>query len=320
MKVTNHSNIALPLAVWLLADDYDYINDPNYISVTSLMKPLKQFILAKRVPADQKQIDVADLVASALGRAVHDSVETAWKKHKSAAMKKLGYGEKIIDRVVVNPTPEYLQENPDAIPVYFEQRKFRKFNGWTIGGKYDMVADGQVQDLKSTSVYTWIKGRKDEDYIKQLSAYKWLADEITAPTGVINFVFTDWQRGLALNNADYPQTRLETQEFPLQSDAEVEAWIGQRLAELARYMNVSEMEMPPCTDSDLWRDPPTYKYYADPNKVTGRSSKNFTNSAEAYKHLAEKGKGLIREVLGKAKACEYCAAASICKQFEGMNS
>lgn len=319
MKITNHSNISLPLAVWLLADDYDYISDPKYISVTSLMKPLKQFILAKRVPANQKQLDVADLVSSALGRAVHDSVETAWKKHKDKALKQLGYSDSVIERVVVNPSPEYLDENPDAIPVYFEQRKFKKFRGWTIGGKYDMVADGQVQDLKSTSVYTFLKGRKDEDYIKQLSAYKWLADEITAPTGTINFVFTDWQRGQALQNADYPQTRLETKEFALQTDQEVEGWIGQRLSELERLINASEMELPPCDDRDLWRDPPQYKYYSDPLKINGRSTKNFDNSAEAYKHLSEKGKGVIIEKKGKAKACEYCSAAPVCKQYEAMN-
>ena len=31
MKITNNSNISLSLAVWLLHDEYDYVNETNYI-------------------------------------------------------------------------------------------------------------------------------------------------------------------------------------------------------------------------------------------------------------------------------------------------
>ena len=39
IEYTNDHNIPLAMAVWLMHDDYDYIHDPKYISVTTLMKP-----------------------------------------------------------------------------------------------------------------------------------------------------------------------------------------------------------------------------------------------------------------------------------------
>ena len=50
MIITNNHGISLPLAVWLLHDDYDYVKDENYISATSLLKSTKQIILSKRIP------------------------------------------------------------------------------------------------------------------------------------------------------------------------------------------------------------------------------------------------------------------------------
>ena len=72
MKITNEQDIALPMAIWLLNDEYDYIDNPNYISVTTLMKPIKQIVLAQRVPAEKKEFDIADLIASRMGTALHE--------------------------------------------------------------------------------------------------------------------------------------------------------------------------------------------------------------------------------------------------------
>lgn len=63
-----------------------------------------------------------------------------------------------------------------------------------------------------------------------------------------------------------------------------------------------------CTDEELWRSDPQYKYYTDPTKTSGRST-NFDNLADAHRHLAEKGgKGVIITKPGEPKACAYCPA------------
>jgi hypothetical protein len=82
-------------------------------------------------------------------------------------MKKLGYPDKIAENIVVNPTPEQMGANPDIIPVWMEQRSFREIEvdgvTYKIGGKFDLVLEGRLFDAKSTSVYSYLLGRKDDD-------------------------------------------------------------------------------------------------------------------------------------------------------------
>ncbi len=72
--------------------------------------------------------------------------------------------------------------------------------------------------------------------------------------------------------------------------------------------------MPPCSDDDLWRKDPVFKYYKNPNS-TARSTKNFDTFAEAHARLAEDGfVGKVVEVKGEVVACKYCNAFAVCKQ------
>ena len=49
-KYNNINQVPVSMAVWLAHDEYDHNDDPNHISVTGLIKPTKQLILAGRVP------------------------------------------------------------------------------------------------------------------------------------------------------------------------------------------------------------------------------------------------------------------------------
>ena len=320
MSITNRGDIPLGLAVWLLHDEYDYIDQPNYISVTGLMKPLRHIILPPRVPKELQQSDVEDFVSRALGHSLHDSIEKAWLKGHRRSLALLGYPEKVIDRVLVNPTPEELAAVEHPVPVYLEQRAFRTvvLNGvtYTIGGKFDMVAEGIVHDNKSTTAYTWLYGTKDDDYKLQGSLYRWLnPDKITEDFIRINFIFTDWQKMSAKQNPNYPQKRILHQDIPLMSMEETEAWIKWKLGLVQQYKDTPESQLPECTDEELWRSDPVYKYYSDPTKTSGRSTKNFDSPVEARQFMAEKGgKGVIIANPGEVKRCGYCNAFPICTQ------
>ena len=315
--LTNITGIGLPFAVWLATDGYDF--EPGAqraISATSIMKPVRQILLKERLTEDVREaIDVADLIASRTGHALHDSVEKAWMQNYRQALAKLGYPKDMIDRVVINPTPEDLRQRNDALPIYIEKRGSRQIMGYTISGKFDMVALGELNDTKSTSTFSWTKGSKDPLYALQGSIYKWIhRDIITSDYIKINFFFTDWQRALARNNPDYPQQRLLSHTVPIWSVEQTDAWLRNKLRELEKYAEADEKDIPFCTKEDLWMEPPTFKYYSDPSKVTGKSTKNFTDPVEANKYRAEKGKGIVLEVSGKAKACGYCPCFPICHQ------
>jgi hypothetical protein len=317
MKLTNIHGISLPLAVWLLHDEYDYIDDPRYISATSLLKSTRQLVLSKRVKKSDIEIDISTFLASRMGTAIHDSIEKAWRDSGQVAMKKLGYPPAVYENIVVNPTPEQMAANPSLIPVWMEQRAIREIDGYKIGGKFDMILQGRLFDAKSTSVYAYLLGRKDDDYAKQGGIYRWLNPELVTDDKIfIQFIFTDWQKGRAKGDANYPQTKAIEYPVDLPSLEETEKFISAKLSELDRYWNSPDEEIPFCTDKELWRSQPVYKYFSNPDKTDGRATRNFDNDkAAAEAHLAEKGgKGVVIEKPGEVKACEYCPAFTICKQ------
>lgn len=320
--ITNRTNIPMGLAVWLLHDDYDYVDAENYISVTGLMKPVRHIVLPRRIPAEKRLVpDVKDYISRAIGHSLHDSIEKAWINSYQKSLKLMGYSDKVIDRVLINPTPEQLAAVEHPIPVYLEQRALKQIvvDGrlFTIGGKFDMVAEGIVHDNKSTTVYTWIYGGKDEDYKLQGSLYRWLnPDKITEDYIRINFIFTDWSKRDAQTNPNYPQERCLYKDIPLMSIEETEQWIIAKLRSVIRAMSQQEKDIVECTDEELWRSDPKYKYYLDPTKTGGRSTKNFDSLGEAKAYMTNEkgGKGVILTVPGEVKRCEYCDAFVACTQ------
>lgn len=178
-----------------------------------------------------------------------------------------------------------------------------------------MVLDGTLHDFKSTSTFSYTKGSKDEDYRLQGSIYRWLnQDKITDDHMYIEFIFTDWMKARAKADLDYPQTRVYSYRIDLYSIEEIEAWMTAKIREFEAAADLSEDEIPHCTDKELWMDAPIYKYFANPAKTDGRSTKNFTTLHEANAHLATAGKGVVITVPGTPKACAYCSAFPLCSQ------
>lgn len=317
MAFTNETDIPLALAVWLVNDDYDHNGMENYVSVTGLMKPLRHIILPRRIKGHVDQ-DLEDLIPSSLGNAIHDSIEKAWVKNHTKNLKKLGYPEDVIARILVNATPEEIAAVNDPVLVFIEQRAIKSFKGWHIGGKFDMVADGIVMDNKSTTAYTWVHGGRDEDYKLQGSIYKWLnPDKIFHDFIRINFIFTDWQRAQARQNPNYPQSRLRYKDIPLMTHEETEMWIGRKIQLVEKFMDAPETEIPECTEEELWMSDPQFKFYLKEEtfKTGGKSTKNCDSMSEALEYQASKGgRGLIVTVPGEPKRCGYCNAFDACTQ------
>lgn len=316
-QLTNNYDIPLLLAAWLMTDEYDYIHDPKYISATSIMRPIQETVLGARVKeANKGPSDIADRIASALGNSVHNSVERAWKTREllEKALVMLGYPVEDINLIEVNP----VIADSEKHQVYIEQRAFNKIEGYTVGGKFDAVLGGIVHDVKTTSVWSWIKGTRDEDYRIQGSIYRWLnPDKITEDVIRVCFLFTDWQKGMVGTVQGYPDVRCKFKDIELMSIEETENWVRSRLKQIKSLQGKPAEEMPPCTDEEIWLEKPKFKYYSNPAKTDGRATKNFDDHLEAIAYLEEKGKGVILSSPPKAKKCkEYCNAFTVCKQKE----
>lgn len=331
--ITNKTGVSLAMAVWAVNDDYDYQKEENYISATSLMKPIRQIVLPRRVPLEQREDpDVLDLLSRAMGNSIHDSVEKAWVVNYKKNLYKLGTPEHVVNRVLVNPTDEQVANfhakanGVKPILVYVEQRALKKVKTarreWTVGGKFDMVTDGIVNDTKTTTAYTWLYGGKDDEYSKQGSLYRWLnPDKIHEDFVRINFLFTDWQKSAAKTNPNYPQSRVEFKDIPLKDVTETHEWVVNKLEQIERYMAVPEDQIPFCSDEELWMSDPTFKYYLKPETAMagGRATKNCDSMAEAREYMAGKGgKGTIITVKGQPKRCDYCEAFPVCSQKDAF--
>lgn len=316
-KYANTSAVPLSLAVFLATDHYDHDDDPHTISATSLIKPVRQLILAGRVPANEAIIDLENLVLSRLGTAIHDGIERAWKQNYTGALTALGYPPKVIERVKINPEPHELDEN--VIPIYLEQRLKKQVGKWTVTGKFDFIGEGRVEDFKSTSVYTAIHSTNDDKYVLQGSIYRWLdPQKITRDEMAIQWIFTDWSKAKALADPKYPPKRTQQKIFPLKPIGETERFVRQKLAQLEQYWDAPEDEIPPCSDEDLWRSEPVWKYYKNPDKRS-RSTKNYATRQEAFLRRAEDGNvGVVVEQPGQVTACKYCAAFPVCSQKDQL--
>lgn len=333
VRFTNEKGYDLSVAIWLADDEYDHAPvEGKYISATGLLKPLRMIVLEQRVRAQIAQsgttevVDLDRFIASRMGSAIHSAIEHSWTRNlkKSImgdntpafylALQRLGYKPDMIRRVVVNPTEEQLDERPDIIPIYMEKREFKKIGDWTVGGQFDFIGNGSLEDFKSMAVYGYLKGDKDEEQLLQGSIYRWLNPElVTNPVMKIQHIFTDWSKLESMKNKNYPQKRLLSKELRLKDPAEMQMWIHKKLNQVDDLLNVPESNLPRCTPAELWQADPVYKYYKNPDAK--KSTKNFDNYHEAATRKMKDGDvGIVKEFFGKVKRCGYCSAYDICTQ------
>lgn len=318
---SNISAVPLALQVFLATDNYDHNPDPNTISVTTLLKPLRQIILPSRVPQAGGMIDLAGTMANRLGSAIHEGIDSSWKNNYRKAMSLLGYRDKLIDRVRINPTDAELAADPDIIPFYLEQRASRKVGKWTVTGKWDFIGEGKVQDFKTASVWSYQNQVNADKQIKQGSMYRWLdPKKITQDQMEIHHIFMDWKAGMTKTDPTYPPLRFHTQTFDLLSQADTDRFIRQKIELIETHWSTPEDHLPLCDDEELWRSEPKFKFYKSGDINAKRSTKNFDTMllARTYQANEAGGVGAIKEVPGEVKACRYCAGFPICSQKDAL--
>lgn len=286
MKYTNKYNFPDYVREWLEFDDYDH--DPDTISATTLMKPARSYALGKQ-HEDELEIDISDLIASRYGTAIHASIEQV----------------KLTDCVQ-------------------EQRLKTTILDKTITGKFDILREiepGKFKliDMKSTSVWNYIYDKKNEDYITQLSIYRYLGhqnDINIIDEAEILMVFTDWSSSKAKKDPEYPETRLKIKPLKLWSLEETKKYIEERVAELETTRMMEEKDMPECTSEELWSTPDSWAIMKDGRKT---AVKVHETEIEAKAHLKDlDDKHTIEYRPGKAKRCKYCAARNFCSQYKRM--
>ena len=314
-KYTNKANVSLPLAVWLMHDDYDYDDRPNVISATSLLKPIRALVLKYQYNDINKEVDITDLVSARMGSAIHAIAEEAWLERGNISKALKAMGTSNLDKIfIINPDKPV---KDSEVAVYVEQRHETTVGDYIISGKYDLVLDGTLSDYKSTSVWTYIYDSNAMKYTQQGSIYKWLApDRITDNKVSIQFIFTDWSAANAARDSKYPQSRVLTRDYPLWSTDQTENYIKDKLQDVTSLLDKPQEQLPQCTSEELWESATKYKYFKNPDAQ--RATKNFDTLDEANIRLATEGVGTIKTVPGEAKACRYCEVVEVCDQAQSL--
>lgn len=320
-RYSNTSSVPLSLAVFLATDYYDHNDDPNTISVTTLIKPVRQIVLGRRIDPSSMTLDLVSQMSNRLGASIHDGIERAWKTNYHAALESLGIPKHVIDLIRINPTDEELAANPDILPVYMEQRMQKKIGKWIVTGKFDFIGEGRVQDFKTASVWSYMEQVNAEKQIMQGSLYRWLdPKKITQDQMDIIHIYMDWRASAAKTDPKYPPQRFHTQTFNLWSVTETEYYVKRKLVEIDRFMDADDADIPECPDDDLWTSDPKFKYYKNGDINSARSTKNFDTMRDAQNYMYGEGKGVgaIKEVPGEVRACKFCSAAPICQQKDRL--
>jgi len=177
-------------------------------------------------------------------------------------------------------------------------------------------------DLKYTGVFNFTNVNKHREYVGQGSIYRWLNPElITEDQMKIIHFFRNWEAFKLKQQKDYPPRAVMASTFDLSPRHTTQNFIETKIQKLIHFKDANQADLPLCTDRELGRGDPVFKYYKDPNKTSGRSTKNFKTELEALSRCAQDGNvGIVIPVPSKVSTCQWCPALPICEQAQGYLS
>lgn len=323
MSVTNNLNIPTPVLAWFMDDDYDTYGKNAY-SATKLIAPIRQTVLTNQLMRGDinllgekilpMPVDASSRLASRIGQTIHGALENLWRSGKAIEILSKNFPEEaeIYRHLKINPDDESDTKNS----LFMEQRRFLEIQpGLFVTGKYDLVDRGRLKDYKTGGTYLYRKD-KTEDYTLQGSLYRLLAPHIIIDDYATFYeLYINWSSKRANAMPDtYPPAPSIEKTVKLMSIEETRDWANNRITLINAYDKLPQVELPLCTDKDLWIGPPEFKYFSKlENK---RATKAFgTDRAAADAFLKEKGgKGHVVTVQGKAARCNHCPVFHVCSQ------
>lgn len=277
MILTNHLNLPEQIVNAVKKDDYN--NNGTY-SATTLLKDPKEIILFNR-HKDEITEDVSEHVYSLLGTSVHYILEKA-------------------------------EEGENQ---FKEERLYYKFGNDTISGKFDFydMEEEMLGDYKVTTVYKYLLG-DNEHYRFQLLTYAYLLRKNGFPCkgGRIYQIFRDWQRSKAKFDKSYPQKPVNviTFRFYDKDFTYIENEIQQRLANIHKYEDFADDEIPICSKENRWA---TDDKFAVMKKGRKSAMRILNSKEEAEGWMKNNGGEFIQERPAESRKCvDYCSCCEFC--------
>lgn len=280
MKINNEMN--LPQAL-VDACDVNPHNAPNTVSATTLKSGVREILLTKR-HWEEMEDDVSNRIWTLFGTAVHALLE---------------------------------RESPDT----FVEERFEH----QIGNKYKVTGRLDCYDMKQKIIFdyktatTWKYKFEDySDWKFQGLVYAWLLKQQGLEVNECRFVamFKDFSKAKAKIEAGYPKSPVYVYKFDVTEHdlEEIEKKIIAKVQELEASENLSDDELPLCSDEERWAKPATYAVMKKGRKSALRV---FEDKEMAEKYL-EAGNGeYIEERKGSDGKCSgYCGCCQFCNYWK----
>ena len=284
MKLTNKFNI--PQTFVNVLERPTYSKGKANLSVTQLINSPKIVALTKKFD-DQIEQDVADMVWSLFGSAVHNILE---------------HGK---------------DENHVV-----EQRIHAELEGWNISGAVDLQLiqkDGiSIKDYKTTSVWAVMNEKIEWEY--QLNIYAWLVEHVkkipVTDLGIVA-ILRDWKAREVETKEGYPEAPIKEVPITLWTMAEREEFIKARISAHSEceFSLETDGDLPDCTPEEMWEKPAVWAVM----KIGGKRAHSLYETAEqaiaAYKELGDKYEVIERK--GERTRCaSYCPVSTWCNQYQ----
>ena len=255
------------------------------LSVTQLINSPK-IVALTQTHQDELEEDVADMVWSLFGSAVHTVLE---------------HGKD--DNHIV------------------EARLHAELDGWHISGAIDLQIETpegvQIRDYKTTSA--WATMNEKAEWEQQLNIYAWLVEKVrkvkVLDLGIVAIV-RDWSRRDAANREGYPEAPIKELPIKLWSYEDREAFVLDRIAQHSACEFAMETgdSLPPCTPEQMWEKPTVYAV----RKKGGVRAKSLHETPEAAEEaLAALGKDYELDTRAgeRTRCANFCSVNKWCAQW-----
>ena len=284
MIITNKYN--LPQTFVNVMKRPTYSKGKANISATELISS-PRIVQLRKLHEDKIETDVADMVWSIFGTAIHGVLE---------------HGK---------------DENH-----LIEERLHANVDGWSISGAIDLQIineDGTVtiNDYKTTGA--WAVMNEKIDWELQLNIYAWLVEKVKGDKVSkleIVAIIRDWSRRDASIKQGYPDAPIKVIPIQLWPMETREQFIKDRINIHSNALFDLETgdELPYCTPEQMWEKETTYAV----KKIGNVRARNVcATEEEAKAKVEEYGKGHEIEVRkGERTRCQnFCPVSQFCNQY-----
>lgn len=284
MKLTNKHN--LPQTFVNVLKRPTYSKGRANLSVTQLINSPKIVALTSKFH-DELEEDVADMVWSIFGTAVHGVLEHG-------------------------------KDDSHVI----EERLHTQVDGWNISGAIDLQIkndDGSIsiRDYKTTSAWAVMNDKIDWEY--QLNIYAFLVERVkgvpVSDLGIVAII-RDWSRRDAATREGYPEAPIKELPIKLWPMEQREEFVMRRIAQhsACEFAMEAGESLPKCTPDEMWEKP---TIWAVRKKGGVRAKSLHGTEAEANAAVEKLGKDYEVELRpGERTRCaNFCPVNNYCQQW-----